>query len=210
LLLLFLAAPAAGDESVPLPAALPLHPMLGPFARVEGVDLPLARAGSIAPFLDAKLVDPAPSRGYRYYRLALRTARGWYVDPLANLLVDDGTRSHLHAGPARVTVENGVVLLRFERAIWKRDYRGGPIPDYACEERLVACARLGCTDPLPAADRSPCIEADSDAPGPHHWDWRLDAHAPSGAELRLSPRRGRVPSVMGRERVPVFVGVFAL
>lgn len=209
-------APAAVGDRVD-DASLALEAMTGPFSSIDALcaaqpdncirapRVLLKRRSVAAPFLEARLVAIG-DRQHQQIELALRTAQGWFVDPLGGILYADPPRDRAFAGPVWVEMQEGVVAVRFGQAMFGRDFREGElIKHYSCEEHVVLCGigasgRPSCTAPIWTADLGECDCADDDQGGDYalrRFDWRLDIRWSAGQvraapQGRGRPQRGRV------------------
>lgn len=197
--------------------ALAVEAMAGPYPSIAALcaALPegcvrahqvlLKRRSLALPFLEARLIASGDPQ-HQQIELALRTAQGWFVDPLGGILYADPPRDRAFAGPVWVEMQEGVVAVRFGQAMFGRDYRAGELlKHYSCEEHVVLCGigsseRPSCTAPIWAADLRDCDCADDNQGGDYalrRFDWKLDVRWSAGqvratAQGRGVPQRGRV------------------
>lgn len=217
LFLLLVCTLARADASLPSSSpSLSLHALARKAWRGRSTDL-----GGGGAFLNVREgIEILVPRQFAYHRLVIKTERGWFVDDFADTLLDDEPgRSHALVGPMSARVDQGILLVRGRRAIWKRDYAQPRLePTYSCEELLVACM-LGpdgaplCSAPLLVGDEPHCLEADDQGGGDwsvRHWDWHLDATARAPDQLALHAAHGRPPRAHQARGLPIVVGELRL
>jgi hypothetical protein len=136
LAVLALTAAARADSSVSGARTLAARPLVGPRRSIDelcrgGKCLRLARSSRapLAPFLDATVVDMPERDGFM---VALRTARGWYLDEALSVAVP----RDVPFGPLTVDPSAGSGVLVFSGSF-------GPVgtEDHEpCEHLMIACS----------------------------------------------------------------------
>jgi hypothetical protein len=157
-----------------------------------------ASTQQIAPFLDVKMI----SVGYSC-ELAIRTARGWFVDEVDWIAGDrDSTEISAPEVSASGPGATPQVLVRVNHARWWHENDENITEWLTCQNSVLICG-VGasgaptCMLPLPLEWAEYCEYAESDNPRPAgsglpRWKWRMVAALLDSGKLSLRQVAGRI------------------